>query len=139
MKARTFDDFIDKHGPVPAHAAELGHCWVWTGYLDRGYGRYRSNWAHRHAWKTLVGAIPEGLQLDHLCRNPPCVNPKHLEPVTSAENMRRRKEAHTTCFRGHEYTPENTYLRARGFRQCRTCNREAVDRYAARKRSGRSA
>lgn len=72
-------------------------CWVWQRYRDRnGYGRKHSKgtmcWAHRVYYEQFVGPIPEGLDLDHLCSNPPCVNPEHLEPVTRAENTRRAFE-----------------------------------------------
>lgn len=67
-------------------------CWEWTGAKTAaGYGQFtrRKEYAHRHAYEDLVGPIPEGLVIDHLCRNPSCVNPDHLEPVTQRENIRR--------------------------------------------------
>jgi len=72
-------------------------CWNWTACKSRGYGRFgstksnkgKSHRAHRYAYQTIIGEIPEGLVLDHLCRNPGCVNPQHLEPVTQKENIRR--------------------------------------------------
>lgn len=70
-----------------------GPCWEWTASTRYGYGQFmvgnRSMLAHRFAWQMLVGPIPDGLELDHLCRNPACVSPDHLEPVTHRENMRR--------------------------------------------------
>jgi hypothetical protein len=71
-----------------------GDCWLWTGTITNRYGRFflahgRMTPAHRWAYESLVGPIPEGLTIDHLCRNPPCVNPDHLEPVTVQENVRR--------------------------------------------------
>lgn len=94
---------VDKQGPVPLYAPHLGSCWIWTATLTEGYGRFiaqarrgeRRVWvaAHRWSYEHLVGPIPAGLELDHLCRVRDCVNPGHLEPVTSAENLRRAREA----------------------------------------------
>lgn len=87
-------------------------------------------YAHRFSYELHVGPIPEGLVIDHLCRNRLCVNPDHLEPVTSQENVRRGHEAlgvrqyATHCKNGHEYTPENTLITVEGWRSCRTCSRE---------------
>ena len=92
-------------GSIPAHRPELGPCWVWTGARYRkGYGQFkesgqrRRRGAHRLAYETLIGAIPEGLVSDHLCRNPPCVRPGHLEPVSNTVNGQRghgnKGEAH---------------------------------------------
>lgn len=110
-------------------------CIDWAGRLNRqGYGRIGWDLAHRRAYEQSVGPVPDGMELDHLCRNARCVNPDHLEPVTREENMRRRSEAQTHCKHGHEFTPENTYPRPKdGRRQCRACNREAVRRYKTRK------
>jgi hypothetical protein len=79
---------------APPHWDDPYGCWEWTGARCRGYGMATSHTgktvgAHRYAYQSLIGPIPEGLVLDHLCRNPGCVNPGHLEPVTSAENTRR--------------------------------------------------
>jgi hypothetical protein len=71
-----------------------GVCWEWTGWRDKdGYGGCGDGRAHRVAWTKLVGPVPEGLVLDHLCRNPPCVNPDHLEPVTPKVNTARGRTA----------------------------------------------
>lgn len=115
-------------------------CWQWIGGLNaNGYGYLhysrntmpqRSVLAHRYAYTLLVGPIPEGLQIDHLCRNRACVNPAHLEPVTSAENTRRGLLGvpRATCPHGHPYDDENTGYRRHGDRvgqpYCKTCHRE---------------
>jgi hypothetical protein len=107
-------------------------CWPWRGKMHpEGYGQIsvngRPEWAHRLAYSLLVGRIPEGLQIDHLCRNRACVNPAHLEPVTARENTLRgegagaRNARKTHCVRGHEFTPENTVVDARGHRSCLAC------------------
>lgn len=86
-------------------------------------------YVHRAAYEVLVGPVPEGLELDHLCRVRHCYNPSHLEPVTRLENMRRTmKNGPDHCPQGHEYTPENSYVHARGDRQCRACNRDRARR-----------
>jgi HNH endonuclease len=115
-------------------------CWIWIGALASfspstplGYGRFRGRQAHRVAWERLRGPVPENLELDHLCRMTPCVNPDHLEPVTHAENLRRGKgnqnAQKTHCIRGHEFTPENTYRQSGGGRGCRICRREYIRQY----------
>ena len=80
-------------GSIPAHRPGLGPCWQWTASRDRdGYGRFlvgKNLHAHRLAYETLVGPIPDGLESDHLCRNRPCVCPAHIEPVTHAVNKQR--------------------------------------------------
>lgn len=105
-------------------------CWLWTRGLNRGYGNFhgnrKTNLAHRYCYELLKGPIPEGMQLDHLCRTPRCVNPDHLEPVTGLENMKRCPQK-THCPHGHEYSDENTEIRTddKGFvaRLCRTCQK----------------
>jgi hypothetical protein len=114
-------------------------CWEWTAsYYPNGYGCARpgghsapGQMAHRLVYEIEIGPIPEGLVLDHLCRNKGCCNPDHLEPVTQRENVLRgdgpsaQFAMQTHCKRGHEFTPANTYtppsLCSR--RMCRTCMR----------------
>lgn len=107
-------------------------CWPWDGYrMDCGYGQARHGdkvtCAHRLAYEMLVGPIPKGLVIDHLCRVRECVNPAHMEPVTNAENIRRGEggahwAAKTHCPQGHPYEGDNLYIDRRGSRNCRTCS-----------------
>ncbi|MFL2002166.1 HNH endonuclease signature motif containing protein [Microbacterium sp. A1-JK] len=110
-------------------------CWLWLGPQIKGYGKSHGTTAHRVVYRALVGPIPEGLELDHLCMRKLCVNPEHLEPVTRAENMRRRAAAYVTCVNGHDFSPENTYIRPGGGRDCRQCIRRRVAKHRARRRS----
>jgi hypothetical protein len=114
-------------------------CWLWCGSIaPSGYGQLGINkvmqYAHRLAYEQFRGPIPEGLDLDHLCRVRHCINPDHLEPVTRAENNRRAalyRTRPTTCPKGHPYNEENTSKRADGLRKCLTCRRKAGnERYA---------
>ncbi len=130
---------VDKDGPIPETRPELGPCWMWTKSLaTKGYGQLRvhgkKRYTHRVAYELLVGVVPEGLELDHLCRNPACCNPAHLEPVTHAENVRRgivgdRQRAKTHCVQGHPFDRANAYVDAKGFRHCRVCGRATSRRY----------
>lgn len=114
---RRFWEKVDRSGGPDS-------CWPWLAHVrPKGYGLFESKSAHRIAYEFVVGVIPDDLHIDHLCRNTRCVNPKHLEPVTNAENRRRRADAQTHCKYGHEFTPENTTVNRRGARVCRTCTR----------------
>jgi hypothetical protein len=130
-----------------------GSCWRWLAGKDSaGYGTFklsgRQLGAHRVAFELVRGPIPEGMHLDHLCRNPSCVNPAHLDPVTPGENIRRglvsllAKEsnnggrfhaAKTHCPNGHAYDMVNSH----GRRGCRTCRRviDAKNHREARRRA----
>lgn len=111
-------------------------CWLWQGRIDSdGYGRFFGGGAHRWAYRQMVGEVPECLELDHLCRVRHCVNPAHLEPVTTAENQHRGMRATAThCKHGHIFDVANTYWRPTGQRACRACIRERARRYSARQR-----
>ncbi len=127
MKSRA-DRFWAKVEKTP-------ECWLWNAAsTPLGYGLFwdgeRLVYAHRWAYEDDFGPIPDGLEIDHLCRVSSCVNPKHLEAVTHQENMQRSpvmgrgQSAKTHCKRGHEYTEENTYYTPReGWRQCRECKK----------------
>lgn len=121
-------------------------CWQWRGTrAENGYGRMRyqrrMQLVHRLSYELLVGPIPAGMVLDHLCRNRLCVNPEHLEPVTSAANILRGQGVaaamarRIACGRGHPYDEANTYW-FRGYRICRTCHAQSKRRYNQRKREG---
>lgn len=119
-------------------------CWQWNKTSGDGYGRFnvagKTRLAHRLTYQWLVGHVPDGLELDHLCRNRGCCNPAHLEPVTHRENVLRGMSPAATfavtthCPSGHEYTPENTYL-FRSMRYCVTCR----DAHTAANKAKRSA
>lgn len=115
-------------------------CWLWRGgrtpsgygtFSWRENGRVRGTPAHRRSFELFVGPIPDGYEIDHLCSNPPCVNPAHLEAVTRSENMRRAqakpysgkprgRKPRTMCPNGHALISANVYV-FHGRRLCRTC------------------
>ena len=132
-----------------------GDCWEWTGARTSGYGHLRMSEgvyrrAHRVVYERMVGPIPEGLTIDHRCRNKACVNPDHLEPVTNQENLRRTpkqlfnhtplarvargathwSQTRTECAKGHPLPPPGP-----GPRPCRTCRRASFRSYRDRQRA----
>ena len=127
-------------------------CWIFQGAKVRGYGRFAIGTKtrgdrvltspHRVAYMYFVGPIPDGLELDHLCRVPACCNPDHLEPVTSSENVRRGTSLpavnarKTHCKRGHPFDEANTMIDCNGSRQCRVCRN--LRQRMNRARGGRS-
>lgn len=126
------------------YEVDAGGCWLWTANLDTsGYGRFwfegRTVSAHRFSYEQLIGPIPEGLDIDHLCRVRHCVNPEHMEPVTRQVNGLRGvgpqavHAAQTHCIRGHELAGDNLIIveyTGRPARSCRACRQENhLERY----------
>jgi hypothetical protein len=110
-------------------------CWEWTGTRAYGYGRIKiggkSHLAHRVVYEQMRGGIPQGLDMDHVCRNKGCVNPAHLQPVTHRENVMRGISFAATyarathCIRGHAFDEKNTQIRVTPDgtkRRCRACH-----------------
>lgn len=142
----TLDPFVrfwakvDKNGPIPAYARQLGPCWLWTGYRNEdGYGRFgngeRMVGAHRWAYEQEHGPIPYSLECDHLCRVRHCVRASHIEAVTHHENLMRgespsaRAARCTHCPQEHPYDQHNTMRTSDGKRRCRECHRAACRRW----------
>lgn len=142
-----------KRGPAPKPAAErfwskvtkTAECWIWDGAKQAGgYGRFMLSssprtliLAHRYSYEQQVGPIVDDLTIDHLCRNPSCVNPAHLEPVTRSLNSLRgsRNAVKTHCDHGHEFTEDNIYSPPSrpSVRLCRACRKaDTARRVAAR-------
>lgn len=135
--------------------ADPSECWDWLGTINsNGYGRLyfigtpvRSTNAHRFSHEHFKGPIPQGLVIDHLCRNRRCVNPAHLEAVTDKENFRRgigaemsrqARAARTHCGNGHPYA-EFEVLLPSGGRFCRACKRAQKSRHIQRRAAARAA
>lgn len=127
-------------------------CWLWIGSRQpKGYGKFWPNkrrcvLAHRWSYESSVGPIPDGLQIDHLCRNPRCVNPEHLEPVTRKVNLLRgdgfpgQNVRKTHCPKGHPLEGDNLYrCPRRGCRTCRECMRVASRQWRERQKNARPA
>ncbi len=126
-------------------------CWEWNAALSNGYGVFwaygRQVKAARFAYEQAKGVIPEGLELDHLCRNKSCVNPDHLEAVTRSVNTlrgllpliianigRNHQLSKTHCPQGHPYDLLNTYFHPDGKRDCRICRQERSLKWRAQSR-----
>ena len=130
-------------------------CWEWNGAkASEGYGHIRVGsrrdgssrlvGTHILVYKALIGEVPEGKELDHLCRNHPCCNPDHLEPVTRRENalrgdvgiyMIQKGASQTHCLRGHLFDEANTYVDKHGKRSCKTCRRVAFREWKRRRKA----
>lgn len=127
-----------RYGKRPSIADKIdadGDCWEWKGRdNDRGYAQVvidgSRRYVHRLVWETLVGPIPNGLELDHLCRNTLCVNPDHLEVVSHAENVKRgncgvHNRNKKRCPKGHLLSGSNLYVApGTNKRHCRACRKE---------------
>lgn len=126
------DKFWDKILPEPNSG-----CWLWIGKINsKGYGRHQFGGrqgkevqAHRFSYELNCASIPDGLDLDHLCRVRCCVNPTHLEPVTRQVNISRsdligkwKRTRPTHCKWGHEFTPQNTWVDKHNYWHCRKCH-----------------
>lgn len=139
---------IDVRDRFFANVAPVGECLVWQAGRNLGrwdYGNFYADGrhisAHRWAYEYFVGPIAGDLELDHLCCNPPCVAPWHLEAVSHRENVLRGRglaaqfAKATHCVHGHKFTKENTYVGKRQ-RFCRACDRRRGAAYRARQRKG---
>ena len=144
--SQRFWSKVNFNGPVPISCPHLGSCWLWTaGQFSNGYGQFsikaKKKLSHRISYQYMVGTIPDGLDLDHICRVRNCVNPAHLEPVTRKVNLRRgntipaKNAAKKKCPNGHPYSGGNLYVDPRGGRFCRICKNETWRRWYERHRA----
>jgi len=145
--ANEFERFLKKVKKLPSG------CWMWTACKNRkGYGSFGfkngkclTGPAHVYSYLTFRGSIPQGMVLDHICDNKWCVNPHHLVPTTSRINTLRgdtpagRNYRKTHCYKGHEFSPENTWMyyprtRNNPTRKCKKCGALALRKYRAKKK-----
>lgn len=138
-REERFWNKVDRRSP--------SECWPWQGTRDyKGYGKFYANGkatlpvlAHRFSYELAKGPMPAALVTDHLCRNRACVNPAHLEAVTSRINTLRgdtiaaAHAAKTHCPQGHPYAGDNLKINSKGSRECRICARKTAREYARRK------
>jgi hypothetical protein len=125
-------------------------CWNWPrAKVRKGYGvvhyQRKQHYTHRVMYEAAKGEIPNGLQIDHLCRNTSCCNPDHLDAVSPKENTRRADAARggqrmlrrgSHCPHGHAFTNSNTYVDQRGQISCRECRKRRHEEWAEKRRSG---
>lgn len=130
--AGSLDRILDKAIPEPNSG-----CWLWMGALCNpryGYGHVtlngRNETVHRAVWMLSRGPISPGMEIDHGCKNPYCVNIDHLELVTKAENLARRSKTRAICWKGHALTPANTLVRGKD-RRCLLCFNVRLTAYKA--------
>jgi hypothetical protein len=136
-------DKLTRAGILSRVTIDQNGCWIWRGKrrTKGGYATYQNTTAHRFVYKQLVGDVRADWDVDHLCRVRDCVNPEHLEAVTRRENLMRgntrtaQRAAQTHCVHGHEFTPQNTYIKRNGCRACRKCHSRAVIQSKQRKRA----
>lgn len=112
--------------PTLPMAPDSNGCWIWPKSINKdGYGKASNGCpAHREVWKALIGEIDPGMELDHLCEVLACVNPAHLEEVTSEENRRRAWWRRTRCKNDHPFDYFNTRINAKGWKICKACDRD---------------
>jgi hypothetical protein len=148
-KPKDINEMLDERHTKDGPPSLGSRCWPWSGAPDRdGYGRMGvsrvSKKAHRLMYERFRGAIPDGLVIDHLCRNTLCVNPMHMEPVSSVENVMRgnspaaRNARKTHCKRGHPFSGTNLHIPKEGQRKCRECSRAATRRWRARAKKAKA-
>jgi len=147
--ASVMENLLEK--ALPTHAVDASGCWLLaTKTNDKGYaylcrrldGINHTIYGHRLFYWKLVGPIPDELELDHTCRNPACVNPEHVEPVTHIENMMRGRYGDnarkTHCPHGHALSGDNLVPHRLPIRNCLTCRRRGAREYSRRRRAERA-